>query len=481
MKKILRIVLPLVLLTACVDSLDDWNKDQKRASEVPAQTLFTGAVKNLVDILTIPNVNSNNYRMFVQYWATTTYLDEPRYSMTSRPYSQNFWQTMYRDVLADLKESRRLVEEDAVLATAVKNNQLALIGIMEVYTWSTLVNTFGDVPYTQALDPNNSLPAYDDAQTIYTDLLTRLNTSLTLLTSSSPSFGTADPLYSGSVAKWELFGNSLKLRMGMLLADVNNATAKTTVESATSSMKLIQSNADNARFPYMSSPPNNNPISTNLNPLYTSREDFVMANTIVDRMNSLNDPRRQFYFTQVGGAYVGGSYGFSNAYANFSHASAKIIAPTFEALLIDYAEVEFLLAEAIERGYSVSGTAANHYNNAITASIVYWGGTVGDATTYLAQAQVDYTTATGTFKEKIGTQKWIAFNNRGWDAWVEWRRLDYPALAPPSGASIPNALFIPVRMIFPVSEQTQNGDQWELAASKFAGDSPNKKLFWDVN
>lgn len=485
MKKILILILPFLLLTACVDSLDDWNVDQKKASSVPARTFFTSAVKQISDILTTGNVNNNNYRMFVQYWATTTYLDEPRYSMTARTYSQNFWTAIYYS-LVDLKEARRLVEADASLVPAVKNNQLALIGIMEVYAWNALVNTFGDVPYTEALNPTNSLPKYDDAATIYNDLLARLDASLALLTPTEGNFGTgassADLIYSGSTPKWVKFGNSLKLRMGMLLADVNNAKAKTTVESAASSLtNLFEANADNARFPYLAAAPNNNPVSGVMNPLFTAREDFVVADAIVSRMNALNDPRRQFYFTQVSGAYVGGNYGFSNTYANYSHVSAKITAPTFEALLMDYSEVEFLLAEAIERGFTVSGSAAGHYNNAITASIIYWGGTAGDAAAYLAQPAVDYATASGTYKEKIGTQKWIALNNRGWDSWVEWRRLDYPALMPPSGPSIPNPLTIPTRMVFPINEQTVNGTQWAAAAAMYNSDSPKSKLFWDAN
>jgi hypothetical protein len=216
-------------------------------------------------------------------------------------------------------------------------------------------------------------------------------------------------------------------------------------------------------------------------------------------MTAVNDPRLSAYFTTVDTiaydayehgeptddaepidtltVYYGGRYGFSNAYANYSHVSAKIIAPTFEGLLMDYAEVEFLLAEAIERGYTVPGTAAGHYTNAVTASITYWGGTTAQATAYLAQPAVAYATATGTYKQKIGTQKWIALNNRGWDSWLEWRRLDQPVLLPPTGLG----LTIPRRMIFPVSEQTVNGSQWATAAAKYSNDSPNTKLFWDVN
>jgi Starch-binding associating with outer membrane len=480
MKKIFLIILPVVLLTACVESLDDWNTDQKRASVVPARTLFTNALKGVTDILTTPNVNSNNFRMFVQYWATTTYLDEPRYNMTQRLYSQNIWYAVYRDALSDLKEAKLLVNEDILTAAAVKNNQLALIEIMEVYCWTVLIHTFGDVPYSEALDSDLLLPKYDDAATIYSDLFVRLDAALGMLTPGTASFGSADLLYNGSVAKWVLFGNSLKLKMGMTVADVDATTGRTAVESAFAA-GVIASQADNARYPYISAPPNNNPISANLNPIFSSREDFVMASTIIDAMNERNDPRREFYFTTVDGEYVGGNYGFSNAYGDYSHVSEKIIEPTFEALLIDVSEIEFMLAEAVERGFNVTGTAEEHYNNAITESILYWGGTEADAADYLAQANVAYTTASGDWKEKIGVQKWIALNNRGWDAWVEWRRLDYPQLLPPSGPSIPNELFIPVRMIYPVIEQTVNGDQWSTAAARYNSDSPNAKLFWDVN
>jgi hypothetical protein len=482
MKKILILILPIVLLTACVDSLDDYNVDKKRASSIPPRTLVTNALKGLTDILTTPNVNSNNYRMFVQYWCTTTYLDEPRYNMTARLYSENFWNAIYRDALSDLKEAKRLITADATLDASVKNNQLAIIEILEVYCWRVLISTFGDVPYTQALDSENLLPAYDDAATIFSDLTDRLNTAISQLTPASTSFGTADVLYGGTVARWVKFGNSLKLKMGLQLADHDNAKAKIMVEQAASALtNLLESNTENARFPYIASAPNNNPVSQNVSSTFTSREDFVIANTIVNAMNSLNDPRRVQYFSQVSGAYVGGNYGFANAYGSYSHVSAKIMAATLEGILMEYAEVEFLLAEAIERGYTVPGTAASHYNAGVTASILYWGGSAAEATAYLAQPAVAYTTATGTYKQKIGTQKWIALFNRGWESWVEWRRLDAPQLNPPTGAAITSPLKIPVRMIYPVSEQTYNGAQWQIASGRIGTDSPDARLFWDKN
>ncbi len=142
---------------------------------------------------------------------------------------------------------------------------------------------------------------------------------------------------------------------------------------------------------------------------------------------------------------------------------------------MDFSEVEFFLAEAVERGYSVGGIAATHYNNAVTASIVYWGGTSAEALTYLAQPSVSYATATGSYKQKIGTQKWIALYNRGWDEWVEWRKLDYPQLT----AAVDATTVIPRRYPYPVNEQNVNRLNFEAAAAAIGGDNVATKLWWD--
>ncbi|WP_247231843.1 SusD/RagB family nutrient-binding outer membrane lipoprotein [Telluribacter sp. SYSU D00476] len=478
MKKILVFILPMILMVSCVDSLEDYNIDQKRASNVPAPAFFTNAVKNLSDALTTPNVNNNNFRLYVQQWATTTYLDEPRYNLTARTIPQALWQSIYRDVLSDLREARRIIEADQTLAPAVKANQLAQNEIIEVYAWSVLVLTFGDIPYSEALDPLNPLPKFDNAQTVYNDLLNRLDAAVKSLDPSAAGFaGAADLLYSGDINKWVRFGNSLKLRLGMVIADVDQAKAKQIVSEAVAG-GVLTSNAENARFPYISSPPNNNPISANLNPRFSTRQDFVIASTIIDPMNELNDPRRQAWFTTVNGQYVGGRYGFSNTYANFSHLSDRLIQPELEALLLDYSEVEFLLAEAVERGF-IEGNAAEHYNKAVTASIMYWGGTQAQAQAYLAQPEVAYATAEGDFRQKIGTQKWFSLFNRGWEAWLEWRRLDYPRLMPPTGDGAPAGLAIPTRLIYPVNEQTLNGAQVAAASAAIGGDEATTRLFWD--
>lgn len=476
MKKLIILFLPFLLLTACVDSLDDYNVDTKRPSTAPPVTLFSNALKGLADTLTSPNVNVNNYRLYVQQWTTTTYLDEPRYNVTARIVPESFWRGLYKGVISDLNESRRLINADALLSPATKDVQLAQIEVVEAMTWAALVNTFGNLPYSESMNPENPLPKYDDAKTVYDAILARLDAALPKLESKGTPFAGGDLLYKGNIAQWVKFGNSLKLKLAMIIADSDPAKAKKMVAEA--APKVFTSNLDKAAFPYISTPPNYNVVAQNLNALYTSRQDFIPAATIVNPMNDLNDPRRPFFFTTIGGKYVGGQYGFLNTYSAFSHVSDKIIDPAFEGLLLDYAEVEFLLAEAVERQF-ITGSAAEHYNKAVTASITYWGGTAEEAAAYLAQPKVAYATAATTWKEKIGFQKWLALYNRGWESWVEWRRLDFPKLSPPSGGNVPAGLAIPVRMIYPIIEQTLNGANRSAAAEAIGGDLATTKLWWD--
>jgi hypothetical protein len=481
MKKILAFLFILLLLASC-KKLGDLNENIKDPAVVTGESLFTGAQKNLFDQMVSSNVNFNVFRLFVQYWTETTYLDETRYNITTRTIPDNHWDVLYRDVLKDLKESSKIINETTYLNDAspkVKQNRLAIIEVLSIYAWSVLVETFGNIPYTEALDIENPLPKYDDGMTVYKALITRLDAAITNMDPAYGSLDMADNMYQGDVALWIKFANSMKLRMGLLLADADNAYAQTVVEAA--APNVFTSNDDNAHLIYLAAQPNTNPIYDDL--VASGRHDFVPTKTVVDSMKSLADPRMPFYFTMVDTStsgtpafvYWGGRVGRSNNYTKYSHVADAIQEPTFEGLILDYAEVELLLAEAAARGYAVGGTAESHYNSGIEASILYWGGTSTEVTTYLANPKVAYTTAPGTYKEKIGLQFWFALYNRGFEAWTEWRKFDYPALAPAYKA----VSGIPVRYTYPIEEQTLNGANYDAASIAIGGDDVETKLFWD--
>lgn len=471
MKKLIIICLSLVMLAACTKDLTSLNIDPKNPVNVPSKSLFTNAQRTLSSTMSSSNVNLNIFRLIVQHWTETTYTDESNFDLNTRQIPRGIWNNLYRDVLRDFQEAKRLLTQD-VKDAAVQKNQTAVTDIMEVYTWYYLVTTFGDIPYSEALNIDNPFPKYDNQKTIFDDLFKRLDADIAALTTGT-SYGESDVIYAGDIAKWKKFANSLKLKMGMTIADVDPAKAKTIIESAVSS-GVFTSNSDNAEFAFLSGPPNTNPIWVDL--VQSGRKDFVVTSTIVNKTKELSDPRIPLYFTKdAADDYSGGIPGAGNNYATYSKPGENITTPDFPGLLLDYSEVEFLLAEAIERGFNAGGTAAAHYDKAVTASIVYWGGTQTQATAFLALPSVSYATAPGDYKQKIGEQKWLALYNRGWDAWIEWRRLDYPQLVAPPTALTP----IPLRFTYNVDEQNLNKTNYNAASSAIGSDKVTTKLFWD--
>src|SRR5688572_16302094 len=191
MKKIFITIMSLAVLMSCED-LTELNENPKRSPVAPAGSLFANAQKSLVDNLTTPNVNLNIFRLLSQQWTETTYTDESNYDLGTRNIPQGWWHALYRDVLQDLREAKKITNADTKLDAAVKTNQVAMAEILEVYTWALLVDTFGDIPYEDALKVTASetdilTPSYDDDAVIYPDLIARLNTALGQLDVSTES------------------------------------------------------------------------------------------------------------------------------------------------------------------------------------------------------------------------------------------------------------------------------------------------------
>ncbi|MBP7821668.1 MAG: SusD/RagB family nutrient-binding outer membrane lipoprotein [Saprospiraceae bacterium] len=473
MKKLLLMILGVSMFFSCNKDFDELNIDTKNPSTVESGLLFAGATRQFSDAMVNTNVNRNIFRLLSQYWTETTYIDESQYDLATRSIPQNFWNVIYTDVLKNLKDAQTKVAADTKLSASEKANRNACIEIMTVYAYSVLVNTFGNVPYTEAIDHTNVHPKYDDAATIYSDLLTRLDAAYAAIDASSEGFGSSDLLYGGDMAGWKTLASSLKLRMAMVIADVDPTKAASAASSAISN-GVISSNSQNVAFKYESGTPNTNPVWNDL--IQSGRKDFVAANTIVDKMLALNDPRIPHYFTtDANGIYSGGEYGYSNNYATYSKPSASISNPSAEGVFIDYSEVEFLIAEAIARGF-VSGDVEEHYNNAIAASVTYWGGTATEALTYIASPSVSYGSAVGDWRQKIGTQKWFALYNRGFEGWTEWRKFDYPVLNIAEDLTYED---IPTRYPYPVQEQNLNNANYTTAAAAVGGDEATTKLWWD--
>lgn len=471
----------VAMFFACDDRLEELNTPRKNAAEVPFETVFASGTRSLFDMMVSSDVNDNNFRLYAQYWAQTTYPDESQYNMVGRQLPDNVWQNGYRDVLKDLDESKKILNEtwEARLMTEEdRQTNEAIIESLEVYTWSVMADMWGALPYTEALDINNLNPKYDMASDVYNSIIQTLDDAIVKLGSGGMGFSEdQDLVYQGDVEKWLKFANSLKVRLAVTISDVDGPKATTMINEALAS-GVFESNDDNATIAYMSESPNTNPLWLDL--VASGRADYVVANTIVDKMLELNDPRLTVFADPMeDGSYVGGEYGTSNTYAQNSHVGAIYHEPDLEGVILDYAEVNFLLAEAAAKGLAITGlTAEEYYDQAIKASFEYWGFDEAAADAYLAQPAVAYATAAGDWKQKIGIQEWIAYFNRGIEGWNVWRRLDFQGFNVPDGLDESD---IPRRLIFPIKEATLNPGSLDAAIEMIGGsDDVKTKVFWDV-
>lgn len=500
MKNIIYFLSIVLLVSSCSD-LTDMNNDEKNPSTVPAYSLFTSAQKGIAEQVVNTSVNKNIFRLVNQQWTETTYTDESVYQWTTRKISDNHWGAFYAGTttndgsLGDLEQAKYYIESEVILATdpqfaaktSIQKNQLAMIDILSVYSYQILVDTFGDIPYSEAhKGSGNYLAKYDKALDIYKDLIVRIDSDIANINPTYEGFGNADIIYRDQLSLWIKFANSIKLKLGINLkaSGLEEALADAAIISA--SKGTFTSNDDNAKIAYQTNVPNTNPVFVDL--VFSGRHDFVPAQPFVDALVAKNDPRTTVYFAQNlkdanGDAlpYKGGVVGLKNSFGKFTQIGALIQLPDFKGTYLDYAEVEFLLAEAVERGVAISGDAATHYTNAITASMKDWGIAQAAIETYLTQPTVAYVSATGTWQQKIGEQAWYALFNRGFEGWTSTRRLNFPLLSPPSNADASAEGQIPSRMNYPIREQTLNTINYNAAAASIGGDKLTTKIFWDKN
>ncbi len=481
----------LSLATSCVSSLSDsYNVNPKSPTSALSSGFIANAERTLARTVVSSSVNLNPLRFYVQYWVATDYPTESRYDLNTRGIPGAYWNALYRDCIRDLREAKNTIPTDITIASANKTNALAAVEVLEIYAWATLVETFGNVPYSEALDFNNSQPKYDDQVSIYNDLISRLDVAIGKFNSSLPiGTGANDLLFpsaSGNTTpQWIKFAYALKLRMALIIADANGGKAKTMAEATAG--KLPSSSSDAVKLTFDSTFPNTNPLYEDL--VRSNRTDFAASSIFIKSLQGtatqntgVVDPRLNDYFnpatskTLVSGTYAGGTEGTTNDKELNSLPGSKLQVQTLPGVLISYAQVEFMLAEAVERGFAVGGTAASHYNAGVTASILEWGGTTAEADSYLSQPNVAYSTAPGDYKQKIGYQLWLALYNQPSESWTQWRRLDYPQLPLAT-----NAIYsvIPRRFLYPTVEQNLNNANNAQAATAIGGDNVATKLFWD--
>lgn len=462
----------IFMFNGCGDDLSDLNTDPNAAVEVNPATLLTTAQYRLYNRMAGRVINAEWGQLMVQYWAQNEYAEDSRYEQ-DKTFFNTSWRVFYADILKELNSAKELVDKQEI-SSLIKINQKNILDVMIAQTFIILTDGFGDVPYSEAIDPSISLPSYDSQETIYKGVLESLDNAVSTFSSDTSSFSSGDIIYNGNVDKWKKFTNSLMLRYAVRIIDVDPATATTYINKAKGN--LISSNSENAAFVFASSQARSHPLYQDSE--INNRDDFCVSEYLVTSLNSMNDPRLpKFAKNASGGTIVGMPYGLTDNQATelkptTSRPNDSVRQATSPHVIISYAEVQFLLAEIYQRGI-VSGNAEDAYKNAITASMNQWGITdSSEINNYITSNGYD----SGNWKKSIGNQKWVALYMNGFQAWCEWRRLDYPQLSVPAAAVINS---IPVKMPYALSE-TQNNSA-NLSQITSSPDNMTTKVWWDVN
>src|SRR5690606_26720440 len=354
-------------------------------------------------------------------------------------------------------------------------------------------------------------PAYDNQQVIYTDLLKELEEATAAISASNPDdgFAAADLMYDGDIAKWKKFGYSLMLRLAMRVSNVADAMAKDYVTKAIAG-GVFTSNDDNAWIPMSLTPSewtNQNGISRAF-AAGDGGQPSTLSIVLIDMLKGADanstaddDPRLMIISGGVDGdtdplvqrgmpngldqgmldEYLGVSGANQNEY--FSRINTLMLDDDDPYMLMNYAEVELLQAEAIERGIgTVGGTAKAHFEAGVAAATQMYepfdpslAVSNGDAQAFATS--LGYTDGAANALEMIGNQMWLSKFFNWWDAWADWRRTGFPVLTPTDYPGNVTGGTIPRKLRLPSHEVAVNADN--IAAGATTPDNPTGRVWWD--
>lgn len=434
------------------------------------------------------------------------------------------WNFFFSDQLKNIEEIMRQTGPGGY-AEGEHHNMVQAARVLRVFNFHRLTDWYGSIPYFEANKgiSGNFFPVYDKQSVIYPDMLKELEEAAAAFDDAVPDqgFGKADIIYNGDLSKWRKFAYSLMLRLAMRASNVAADLANEYVAKAVAGGGF-SSNEDNAVVPMALGPSvwvNQNGISRAFYPGDGGELGFL-SKTLVDWLKGSDpsvtaddDPRLMVLsggianwtateFTPVNvnpleqkGYPNGGDAQIINAMEGkdvvptetYSRINFKLLQLDEPYMLMNYAEVELLQAEAAERGIGglTAAAAEAHYDAGVKAAMQMY--TLYDPTLAVSDAAVDAYLSTypyggggvkGTASklEQIGTQLWVSKFLNWWDAWSDWRRTGYPVLVPVNYPGNVTNGTIPRKMKIPLTEIAANPN---YATGATLPDELTTRVWWD--
>jgi len=490
-------------LASCDKNLDDLNVNRTSPTAIDPVFQLNNAVINT----SFPGVILNYEVGIVQQIVTPNsgVLTGANFNQDNRGNTQILWQGYYRNVI---RNTRDIITKTKDVPD--RSNLMNMARILQAYAFMVLTDTYGDIPYKEGgigYSDQVFFPVYDAQQVIYTDIIKELTEASGALNAAG-RVEAGDVLYGGNISQWKKFGFSALLRAGMRLSKVDPANAQKVVATAAQG-GVILSNADNAVMKHDANYLQG--IGNTLNS--TEAANFYLAEPFVNYLKTTNDPRLSSIAIRYIGAksgpdqtpargsinpadQIGMPLGHDNgtiagvatskglaSFYDFSQLDrrrmAKTTAPVF---FVTAAQTQLLLAEARHRGWISSGTVQGYYEAGIRAHMEqlasYDPGSAvpaGSIQSYIDANPFNPAKAL----EQINTQYWIASFLNGPEAWANFRRSGFPALAPnPFPGKDIKGNFIN-RLTYPNSEISVNTDNLNAAIARMGPDNLDTRVWWD--
>jgi hypothetical protein len=489
MKKIFKytsMLLTVLLIASCQEFLDVNDDPNNPVTVTPDLVLPTAQAYSAIVMHNNRRIN-NLGNMMMYNWSQSDgyawYPDEFKYNVTSSFYDDVF-EYSYSNALKQYQILDKLEEP--------YDYYRAIGKIMKAYHFQLLVYLYGYIPYSEALGRSQeATPKYDDAKTIYEDLISQLDTAILLINNANVPVmpGDDDAIFGGDMTNWKKFANTVKLRI--LVRQASMAGREGYLKSQ---FDIINSEGSG----YITS-------DVGVNPGYVQEEDkqspfwntfgqdvagtetmnykaTCASDYILEVLTGMTDPRIDFIYEKPDDGHLGVPQGLLDydtpvvdAYMpeKVSNIGPGILkGPDQDAILYTLAECYFNLAEARFKGLLTTGDDAKTlYENGIQASFTTLG--AGDASAYYGQVKdlVGWNSSTNKLQAII-TQKWIAVNGlTAEQSWFDYSRTGYPAGVPISLlASTPDR---PVRIFYPAGEYSSNGANVPAQPNAFT-----EKIFW---
>lgn len=539
-----------IFFTACSDEyMENMNTDPSKASTIDPNAQLTTAQLQTYGDLGMVEIYRNYLYAFNQQlmgcWNTTNY--GGRHTVDNNEMGR-IWTTFYTTAIKNLTDAQYRTADNAE-----KVNINSAVRIYRVYLMSVITDIHGDVPCSEAgkgfLEEKFN-PRYDTQEEIYNDFFTELKTAGNNMDASKDKI-TGDVIFNGDVSKWKKLANSLRMRFAMRISNVAPQKAQEEFEAALQDEGgIFQSNDDNALIQYMEksfsfgqeaytdyrgnalsqllfgNDPANNPsylCSTLFNQLYNTGDPrtFMIGRCYYDGLMSSTSPDNRIDLTneilEKGIAFQPcepGAFSYDPWPSGYDSDILKELAETNPSIsttvaretepklannflkstnpgvVMTYAEVEFLLAEASLKGWNTGSKSIDElYRTGVRAAIdflteSYGCDQVSDETfeEYINQNGIGHTDEQK--KEAINTQAWILHFTNPAECWANIRRSGYPKLKSPAeygfGQYLTGGTEIPVRLCYPVLESSYNKVSYEEALNRMGGiDNWYTPVWWD--